>query len=261
MDLTEVPEPGTSAGSPFRRHPWELARARFFARVVGKAGGLSTARRVLDVGAGDGFLARALLQQMSPGGQVVCVDTHYSDQDLRRFGDPPVAGLSFTRVRPAGAFDLVLLLDVVEHIEDDRGFLAEIVSQSLAPAGMVLVSVPAWQFLYSQHDVELKHFRRYSPGQCRRLLEGSGLRILRSGGLFHSLLLPRLIQRLREGKVTAGKSAGSKPADLGDWRGGPLVSSAVGMALLVDNQVSHLMALLGTQAPGLSYWALCARAG
>ena len=51
---------------------------------------------------------------------------------------------------------------------------------------------PAWQPLFTQHDVALRHFRRYAPDQGARLLETGGLEIVRKGGLFHSLLLPRL---------------------------------------------------------------------
>jgi SAM-dependent methyltransferase len=254
MDLTEVPD------APFRRHPWEIARARFFGRIVqadGTDGGAAT-RRVLDVGAGDGYLGRLLLQRMPAGSSVDCVDPNYTDQDLRRLGEPPAEGLRFARARPPGPFDLVLLLDVIEHVADDRAFLDEILSASVAPGGTVLVSVPAWDLLYSQHDVELKHFRRYSPDRCRALLEASGLSIVRSGGLFHSLLLPRVAQRLIETVQGALRvPSRDRPANLGEWRGGRLVSAAVGLALAADNRLSELAARSGRQLPGLSYWALC----
>jgi SAM-dependent methyltransferase len=256
MDLHEVP------GTPFRRHPWEVARARFFARVVQAAGCFEHPCQVLDVGAGDGFLGRQLLREMSPGSAVVCVDPHYTDQDLAAFGDPPglTAGLSFQRTRPAGRFDVVLLLDVIEHVQDDHAFLAEIVTESLAPDGIVLVSVPAWQFLFSQHDVELKHFRRYHPAACRALLESAGLTVVRAGGLFHSLLVPRLLQRLGEAARRSARAPAAAPTNLGQWRHGALTSSLVGLALAFDNRVSDWLARAGREAPGLSYWALCRRA-
>jgi len=258
MDLTEVP------GAPFRRHPWEIERARFFGRVVGGAGGSDGggARRVLDVGAGDGYLGRLLLERMPAGSSVDCVDPNYTDADLRRFGEPPTEGLRFARARPPGLYDLVLLLDVIEHVADDRAFLDEIVQASVAAGGTVLVSVPAWDLLYSQHDVELKHFRRYSPARCRALLETAGLEIIRSGGLFHTLLVPRVAQRVAEALLGAMRVARrSKPANLGDWQGGRLLSSAVGLALAADNRLSELAAQSGHELPGLSYWALCRKVG
>jgi SAM-dependent methyltransferase len=256
MDLHEVP------GAPFRRHPWEIARARFFARLVADTAEAARPARVLDVGAGDGYLARHLLDRIPGGSSVACVDSNYTDDDLVRFADPPAAGLSISRTRPAGAFDRVLLLDVIEHVQDDRALLADIIATSVAPDGLVLVSVPAWDFLYGQHDLALKHFRRYQPAQCRALLESAGLEILRSGGLFHSLLLPRLLQRLGESTLGArragrGKKSAESPANLGQWRGGRLISSALTLALTADTRLSDRLARAGRQVPGLSYWALC----
>jgi predicted RNA methylase len=79
MDLTEVP------GTSLCRHPWEIARARFFGRVLADAGRLAAPWTVLDVGAGDGYLARTLLAASPAGSRVVCLDPNYSDDDLRRF--------------------------------------------------------------------------------------------------------------------------------------------------------------------------------
>jgi SAM-dependent methyltransferase len=255
MDLSEVP------GTPFRRHPWEVARARFFRRVLADAGALEGRRAVLDVGAGDGYLARGLLETLAPQSRVVCVDAHYTDGDLQRFSTPPLPGLAFAREPPAGSsFDVVLLLDVVEHVEDDRGFLDHVVAGSLAPGGSLLVSVPAWQPLYSAHDVALRHFRRYSPGACRDLLAGAGLAVRRSGGLFHSLLAPRLLSLAGEAMARRLGRASRPPADLGEWRGGRVLTAALAAALAADNALSHALSRVGAELPGLSFWALCTRA-
>jgi SAM-dependent methyltransferase len=250
MDLTEVP------GAPFRRHPWEVARARFFRRVLADADLLGRPRAVLDVGSGDGYLARTLLDGMPPGSSVLCLDANYSDQDLRRFADPPRLGLGFARQRPGRAFDLLLLLDVIEHVPDDRAFLRELLDHNLTPGGTVLVSVPAWPSLFSSHDEVLKHYRRYTPAACRALLEAAGLRITRSGGVFHSLLAPRVLsvtgERLR--RRLGGKPPA--PPNLGQWEGGAAVSAVITRALALDNGLSRLLARVGGSLPGLSFWAL-----
>src|SRR4051812_36111010 len=169
MDLVEV------SGTAHRRHPWEVARARFFRRVLADAGVLATARRVLDIGSGDGYVARTLAEAMPSGSQVVGVDSNYSDADLRGLASPPVPGLSFAREAPPERFDLILMLDVIEHVPDDHAFLGGILASSLAPGGLVLVSVPAWQGFFSPHDTALRHYRRYSPRACRELLVDEGL--------------------------------------------------------------------------------------
>src|SRR6185436_16046849 len=125
MDLSELPE------TPFRRHPWEVARARFFAQVVaGAIPGDGPPVQLLDIGAGDGYLARQVWQQLPPGSGVSCVDANYSDAELARLASPPVPGLTFSAARPAGRFDVVLMLDVIEHVADDRAFLQEILENS-----------------------------------------------------------------------------------------------------------------------------------
>jgi len=252
MDLNEVP------ATPFRRHPLEVARARFFGKIVADAIPAGAPARVLDVGAGDGYLARSLLGGIPVGSSVACVDSNYTDAELQRFASPPTLGLTFSRTRPAGRFDVILLLDVIEHIADDRAFLDEILGGSLDRNGLVVVSVPAWDLLYGQHDLALKHFRRYQPGQCRALLQAAGLHIVREGGLFHSLLLPRILQRIGEAARSARRAA-HRPANLGEWRAGAFLSSVVTRALDLDTRLSAQLARFGYALPGLSYWAVARR--
>jgi SAM-dependent methyltransferase len=249
MDLTERPD-----GS-FRRHPWETARTGFFRRVLLDAGAADRPVRVLDVGAGDGWFAARLLEKLHPASAVVCWDTGYESPSDAAAG---IAGgderVSCSTVRPAGRFDFILLLDVLEHVEDDAAFLRAILDGCLAPGGRVLVSVPAWPALYGEHDRRLRHHRRYAPAQARRLLETVGLRVLRGGGLFHALLAPRLLQLARE-RLLPGRPAARH--DLGTWNHGPAVTAAIGWALSTDNALTGWAARAGVDLPGLSWWALC----
>jgi SAM-dependent methyltransferase len=260
MDLLEVPR-SSFHPQAFHRHPWESARASFFERILADARLLDGPRAVLDVGAGDGYLARRLLGALPAGSSVVCLDPHYTDDDLARFADPPAAGLAFARRPPSLRFDVILMLDVIEHVQDDRAFVAGFVGESLAPAGVLLASVPAWPGLFSRHDRALKHFRRYSPAACRALLAEAGLEVRASGGVFHSLLVPRALAVAAERTRARLGRDGAAPADLGDWRHGPALTRLVAGALAADNAVSHLGRRLGVALPGLSFWALCGRAG
>jgi hypothetical protein len=251
MDLSERPE---HAGA---RHPWEKARFRFFHDVLGHSrhSPLSAdAPRVLDAGAGDGWFSSQLLVHIGPSARITCWDAEYTDSVMSELRTTTPSQIEFRRERPETRFDLVLLLDVLEHVEDDRSFLQTIVKTNLADEGFVLISVPAWQFLYSSHDTRLRHFRRYAPGECRQVILDSGLRILRQGGLFHSLLVPRAAQVVRE--KLFGASDVSSPPTL-EWNAGPLVTQAIDTALHVDNLLSHRLADMGIEVPGMSYWALC----
>jgi hypothetical protein len=251
MDLNEV------SGAGLRRHPWEVARARFFRRVLADAGLLDRPRAILDVGAGDGYLAGEVLASMPAGSTVTCLDPNYTDADLASYAAAARPGITFVRQPPDRRFDILMMLDVIEHVPDDRSFLGGLVAQSLAPGGQVLVSVPAWQSLFSAHDTALKHFRRYSPAACRALLADQGLEAVRSGGLFHSLLFPRALTVAREKLLTLLGRPPVPPDNLGAWRGGALVSSVLENALALDNALTHALVRGGVGLPGLSVWALC----
>jgi len=249
MDLTERPD-----GS-FRRHPWETARTGFFQKRLLEAGVGDRPVRVLDVGAGDGWFASQLLAKLPPGSSVACWDTGYeSPEEAAAKIAGAAEGITCSVDRPPGRFDVILLLDVLEHVEDDAPFLRSILDESLAPGGRVLVSVPAWQALYSEHDRRLRHHRRYAPGQARRLLAEFGLRVLCGGGLFHALLAPRLLQLARE-KLFPNRPAPKQ--DLGTWSHGAAVTTAIEWALAADNALTGLSSRAGVDLPGLSWWALC----
>ena len=247
IDLVEL------ARAPARRPPWEETRAAFFLRVLRAAGMLTSPVAVLDVGAGDGFFSRRLAEALAAGSAVTCWDAHYTDAHLASASFAPSERLCFTRAAPAGTFGLALFLDVLEHVEDDLGFLREVVSARLAPGAHALVSVPAWPALFSSHDVKLRHHRRYTPSSARALLRTAGVEIIRGGGLFHSFLLPRTVQ------VALERASGDPipPRDLGEWDAPAPLNALVMGALALDAGVSLALSRVGLALPGLSYWALC----
>src|SRR5579884_3739819 len=119
MDLAERVQPIE------QRHPWEVARAALFLRILEQCGALG-ATRVLDVGAGDAWLAGRVVERLPAEAQVTCWDPNYRDEDLADEQRPP--GLRLTSLRPSGVFQGVLILDVIEHVRDDAGFVREVVT-------------------------------------------------------------------------------------------------------------------------------------
>jgi SAM-dependent methyltransferase len=188
VDLSERPNDRAPGAEAPRTHPWEIARARLVADLLGSA----PLGRVVDVGAGDAFVARTLAREA--GADIVAVDAAYSDADLVRYA---TAGVRTARAIPAGEFDTALLLDVLEHVADDAALLRDVVAH-VAPRGRVLITVPAWPALFSAHDRMLAHHRRYRPRDVRTLARAAGLRVVRSGGAFFSLLPLRALGVARE---------------------------------------------------------------
>jgi 2-polyprenyl-3-methyl-5-hydroxy-6-metoxy-1,4-benzoquinol methylase len=115
-------------------------------------------------------------------------------------------------------FDLICLFDVLEHIDDDRSALAALASL-LKPGGSLLISVPAYQWLWGPHDESLHHKRRYRQGDLVRLCGETGLEVVRST-YFNSLLLPvamaaRVWDKLRGGKQASGTRLPATPVNTG----------------------------------------------
>ncbi|MEO8966766.1 MAG: class I SAM-dependent methyltransferase [Solirubrobacteraceae bacterium] len=88
----------------------------------------------------------------------------------------------------AASFDLILATDVLEHLEDDLAAMREL-RRVAAPGARLLVTVPAYRWLWSQHDTAHHHFRRYTQRQLRRRLASTGWRPIVSS-YFNSVLLP-----------------------------------------------------------------------
>ncbi|MFQ5415550.1 MAG: class I SAM-dependent methyltransferase [Myxococcota bacterium] len=106
----------------------------------------------------------------------------------------------------AGSFDAVLLMDVIEHLDDDAAFLRT-ASELCAPGGRVVVAVPAYQALWSQHDVTFEHRRRYSAKQLVAVVRQSGLEPERLT-YTNSLLFPvAAIWRLASYRLGLGRVA------------------------------------------------------
>jgi SAM-dependent methyltransferase len=241
MDLSE-------RGASASRHPWEIERFRAYRRILAEHGALD-ARRVLDVGAGDGWFAENLLDDLPADVEVVCWDINYRRPELLQHD----ARIVRTAEPPSPGFDLLLLLDVLEHVDDPGGFLANDVTRLARPGTKVLVAVPAHQALYSGHDRALGHHRRYSPDQLLAELT-PWIRVIDRGSLFTSLLAPRALAVAAERARRPPGPSVSKQHGVGRWRGGPRVTRAVRSALAADVAVGRRLRASGVRVPGLSTW-------
>jgi hypothetical protein len=246
LDLTEL-RADTSA-----RHPWEIARAEAVEDILGRH--REHFASVLDYGCGDGYTGERV-QSAFGSPELVGVDAFFTEAEcgvtrraagtVERSKDPTDLG---TR-----RFDLILLCDVLEHLSDDVGLLRTLREDHLAAGGLLLVTVPAFQGLFSEHDSFLHHRRRYSLTDLRKTLLAGGLTVVEDGYLFASLLPARLV-----GKLAERRSLGaSEQTGIGAWRGGALLTRALTTALRLDNAILLAARRFGITLPGLSAWALC----
>ncbi len=166
---------------------------RYFKRKIAEERKIT----LVDFGAGSGFFAIDLYKNYPDKiDKVYLVDIGYSEQELEES-----KGTSIEKVHqmPEGLSNvLILFMDVLEHIEDDYAILKTI-KQKCGKNVHYFITVPAFQALWSSHDVYLEHYRRYTLKSLRKLLKGSELTIDR---MYYSyfLLFPVafLVRKLRK---------------------------------------------------------------
>ena len=142
MDLKEE----DILGADIAKHWYYRSKAAALRRAVAAI----EPTRLLDVGAGSGYFSRHLLSKT--GAQsALCIDNGYDrDRDAEAAGKP----VFYRRETAATDCDLVLMMDVLEHVDDDRGLLRHYMAK-VPPGAHFLVTVPAFRFLWSGHDVFL----------------------------------------------------------------------------------------------------------
>lgn len=159
-------------------HWWFVARRNLVLLALKRLLRQTTARvgsrpvRLLDMGCGTG----GMLERLGPLGQVVGLDLELLALRFcrARGRNGLVCGSATALPFASGAFDVVLALDVLEHIPDHVAAAREM-ARVLAPGGFALITVPAYRSLWSRHDEALMHQRRYRAGEVRHLLTGAGL--------------------------------------------------------------------------------------
>jgi SAM-dependent methyltransferase len=181
------------------RHWWFRAKRRMVFALLerwGNGGG-----RALDVGCGTGITLLELPPRfralgLDPAAEAVALCRERGLSDL-------VRGSATEIPLPGGAADVVLALDIVEHVEDDVAALREI-ARVLSPSGIAVLTVPAFPFLWSAHDEALHHKRRYTRRVFEQRLSQAGLAV-RVGGFSHATIFPlaavlRLVRRPASGR-------------------------------------------------------------
>lgn len=249
MDLVEI-QPDSS-----KRHPWEISRVIALRSILAKAKIFTPAYRVLDVGTGDGFTISKLFKE-GASGQVDAVDINLSDLLIETYSSQ-FQNVNFYNSLDAlkeESYDLILLFDVLEHVENDSAFLKKLIDDYTTKNAKVFATVPAFNSLFGSHDIFLKHYRRYNLKEFLNVLENAGLQCMFSGYLFFLPLLHRFISLQME---RIRKNSSKQNKGIGKWNGGYLSSKLLTLLLNSDNFISLTLNRLGIKIPGLTVWALC----
>lgn len=238
-----------------KRHPWELARLKmlsFFIKQYKKPGAIA------DIGSGDAFLASEIARQY-PDSTVMAIDINYTQELINEFISDYPKNLFFYinagSITNNNKIDFVILMDVLEHIENPDMILNQIFDMpGVSPDTIFIITVPAYKRLYSQHDKNLGHYRRYNLRSLNKLLQPFTFKINRSGYCFNSLILFRLLRLFTE-KITGNQKKEFK--GIHNWKGGKWVTSLITTLFWIEFKISWYLAQIGIKLPGLSCYIIC----
>jgi 2-polyprenyl-3-methyl-5-hydroxy-6-metoxy-1,4-benzoquinol methylase len=178
----------------FERHWWWRARSKVILDVLRRLQPTQGWKTILDIGCGDGLF----FPELSRFGEVEGVEPF---AELVNPANPYRNRISICpfdeNYRPGKRYSLILMLDVLEHIENAAGSLRHAIDL-LEPDGRLVVTVPAFMALWTNHDVMNQHFIRYTKPTFREVARQAGLRIQEERYLYHWTCPVKLGIGLRE---------------------------------------------------------------
>jgi 2-polyprenyl-3-methyl-5-hydroxy-6-metoxy-1,4-benzoquinol methylase len=194
-------------------HWWFAARSRIVRRIIEQYGNLKPGDTILDIGCGTG----AILKELSEKYNVVGIDmSPLAVEYSKKRGLEHVYQMTAEEF-PRDKFNVkaALLLDVIEHIDDDISVL-NAAREIVGPEGRVIITVPAYPWMWSAHDVLHHHKRRYTAESLRAALAKAGLEPVKFT-FYNTLLFPlaaakKFMDRKKEASVSSTKL--DKPSPL-----------------------------------------------
>lgn len=181
----------TRASGDAERHWWFRSKAGYVATAIRRTGG--GGGLLVDIGGGDGAVSGRI--GWDPG-EIVVVEPDPAEvgRGRSRRGFPAVQAGGQALPIASGSASVVCALDVLEHMEEPSRAVAE-GARVLAPGGRLIATVPAYQRLWSEHDVALHHFRRYTATELEALVRAGGFEVELLTYVFSWLLPPMLLAR------------------------------------------------------------------
>jgi SAM-dependent methyltransferase len=172
-----------------QNHFWRISKRKLVLEWMDRYLPPARGRKVLDIGGACSLIS----QQLARFGEVTVVEPDRESVLLARseLGVNAIVGSLPHSVDLPGQFDVITLLDVLEHVDEELESLGTI-KRLLNEHGTLVLTVPAYQWLWSEHDLTLHHRRRYSRARLRKSLGVSGFDVARIS-YYTSLLLPMVV--------------------------------------------------------------------
>jgi hypothetical protein len=204
-----------------------------------------TVRNAADIGVNDMFYTNKI--KTFSDGNMYAVDIIFPEEGTVKNGITCVNDIGKV---PDGELDCVVMMDVVEHIENDVLFLNAVVNK-LKDGATILITVPAYQSLFSIHDVRCAHYRRYNRKQLLTLLKRNDIRIERCHYFYTSLFLVRWLTLFFKREKYTGSPTSWKYSEK------HILTVVLKGALNMDFWIHKILDKIGIHLPGLSLLAVC----
>jgi SAM-dependent methyltransferase len=219
------------------RHPWEISRIKCILTQLKK---FKIQGTILDIGCGDSYFDKCLIKS-EPNLTIYGVDINLTNE----FHKKNLHALNSLNHLPNIKFDFIIMMDVLEHIEDDKSYLENIL-KLLKPEGIVFITVPAFMRLYSLHDKELLHYRRYEHKKLHEMITACGLKEVKWSYFYFSLIIGRLITM-------------NKTENLSSWQRSAdnFITKFITAVLNLDFKILSTLSNIGIHMPGLSLMSVC----
>lgn len=231
----------------WERHWWWRSREAYLLGWIERLHRSSPRERILDVGCGDGLF----FERLARFGKVDGLEPDASLVNNPRWQSQIRVGSLDRRFQGSSDYDLLLMLDVLEHIDEDCEAL-HAAHSALRPGGHLLLTVPALSWLWSQHDVANEHYRRYHPAGLRAVLAAAGFEVEVVRYFFCWTVAPLLVRRWL---TPAGSVSGQGTADYAV----PIPPGPINRALTLLSMGEHALGRVVRWPLGTSLLAIARR--
>lgn len=250
MDISEFSR--LNDKSNYNRHPWETSRKNVLQTFLKQSKISFPLDSIVDIGSGDAYVIHTLVEK-NLAKEYYAIDTAYTPEVIAQLkennNNSQVVYFqnlkAFQAAVSTNTNTLFLCMDVLEHLEDEKFILDDLKAKN---GNYFFFAVPAFQSVFSSHDVLLGHYRRYTLQQLSSVLQKQEFEIVDKGYYFTSLLLFRKLDKFLKK---------DKNESIDNWVAGKLKTTLINTMLTIDFKISLFLKKLGITIPGLSCYCLC----
>ena len=222
------------------QHPWILSREKCILNNIKKKGLFNVA----DIGVNDMYYTKKI--RAFTTGTVYAVDIFFPDEESVINNIICINDISKI---PDNKLDCIIMMDVLEYIEDDKGFFINALKK-IKKDGIILITVPAWKFLFSSHDIRSRHLRRYDKKDLLNVINQENIIIKRCHYFYTILFFTRLMGMLKKDKYSGNNINWKYPEK-------NIVTQIFKLILDMDFYINSILNKLSINLPGLSILAIC----